>query len=109
MSMLEVLDNAHQTFGRLRPRLSPVLSKAHDIHFMSLTERTDTSSAAGELVFHVFSAISHFEQRLFEAGMTPGRAARQLGISRSTALEAVRPTCPCRKVLPKGTRSVEVP
>lgn len=26
--------------------------------------RLDTSSAAGELVFHVFGAIAHFERRL---------------------------------------------
>ena len=31
---------------------------------MSLEERLDTSSAAGELVFHVFGASAHFEQRL---------------------------------------------
>ena len=30
----------------------------------SLEERLDTSSAAGELVFHVFGAIAHFERRL---------------------------------------------
>ena len=92
---------------------------------MSLEERIDTSSAAGELVFHVFGAIAHFERRLIsertreglaaarrrgsrpgrppvdpekaaalrrlvEAGMTPGKAARQLGIGRSTAYRIVR-------------------
>ena len=31
---------------------------------MSLEEKIDTSSAAGELVFHVFGAIAHFERRL---------------------------------------------
>ena len=99
--------------------------KSRDIHFMSLEERIDTSSAAGELVFHVFGAIAHFERRLIsertreglaaarrrgsrpgrppvdtekatalrrlvEAGMTPGKAARQLGIGRSTAYRLVR-------------------
>ena len=38
--------------------------KAQGIHFVSLEERLDTSSAAGELVFHVFGAIAHFERRL---------------------------------------------
>ena len=86
---------------------------------MSLEERLDTTSAAGELVFHVFGSIAHFERRLIaertrdglraaeakgrkpgrpkledetlssaralvEAGLSPTRAARQLGIGRST-------------------------
>ena len=38
--------------------------KARGIHLLSLEERLDTSSAAGELVFHVFGAIAHFERRL---------------------------------------------
>lgn len=38
--------------------------KARGLAFRSLEERLDTSSAAGELVFHVFGAIAHFERRL---------------------------------------------
>jgi len=38
--------------------------KASGVALQSLEERLDTSSAAGELVFHVFGAISHFERRL---------------------------------------------
>ena len=94
--------------------------KARGIHLVSLEERLDTSSAAGELVFHVFGSIAHFEARLIsertrdgiaaaqkrgrqpgrppldpetvsaahkliEAGLSPARAARQLGIGRATA------------------------
>jgi DNA invertase Pin-like site-specific DNA recombinase len=86
---------------------------------MSLEEKIDTSSAAGELVFHVFGAIAHFERRLiaertkdgiaaarakgkrpgqqpvdankvhaalklFEAGLSPSEAAKQLRLCRST-------------------------
>ena len=93
--------------------------EARGVHFVSLEERLDTSSAAGELVFHVFGAIAHFEQRLIsertrddiaaarkrgrtpgrppldpetvsaaqkliEAGLSPARAAKQLGIGRAT-------------------------
>ena len=59
--------------------------KARGIHLVSLEERLDTSSAAGELVFHVFGAIAHFERRLIsertrdgigaarKRGRTPGR------------------------------------
>ena len=37
--------------------------KHHNIGLMSLEEKIDTSSAAGELIFHVFGAIAHFERR----------------------------------------------
>ena len=94
--------------------------KDRGIHLVSLEERLDTSSAAGELVFHVFGSIAHFEARLIsertrdgiaaarkrgrqpgrppldpetvsaahkliEAGLSPARAAKQLGIGRATA------------------------
>lgn len=104
----------------LRELLETVeMLKKQGIGFMSLEERIDTTSAAGELVFHVFGAIAHFERRLIaertrdglraaeakgrkpgrpklkdetlnsaralmEAGLTPTRAAKQLGIGRST-------------------------
>ena len=42
---------------------------------MSLEERLDTSSAAGELVFHVFGAIAHFERRLISERTRDGIAA----------------------------------
>jgi DNA invertase Pin-like site-specific DNA recombinase len=38
--------------------------KREKINLVSLEEKIDTSSAAGELVFHVFGAIAHFERRL---------------------------------------------
>lgn len=38
--------------------------KEKQIGLMSLEEKIDTSSAAGELIFHVFGAIAHFERRL---------------------------------------------
>lgn len=93
--------------------------KKSKIEFMSLEEKIDTSSAAGELVFHIFGSIAHFERRLIsertrdgitaarargktpgrpqlspetreaafalvEAGLSPAKAAEQLGIGRST-------------------------
>ena len=99
--------------------------KARGIHLLSLEERLDTSSAAGELVFHVFGAIAHFErrlisgrtrdgiaaarkrgrtpgrppldpdtvsaaQKLIEAGLSPARTAKQLGIGRATAYRIAR-------------------
>jgi DNA invertase Pin-like site-specific DNA recombinase len=93
--------------------------KQRGIALLSLQERIDTTSAAGELICHVFAAIAHFERRLIaertrdglqaaaakgrrpgrprteeetissalaliEAGLPPARAARQLGMGRST-------------------------
>ena len=62
--------------------------KRSGIHLDSLEERIDTTSAAGELVFHVFGAIAHFERRLIaertrdgiaavrRRGRNPGRTSR---------------------------------
>ena len=38
--------------------------KARDANLISQEERIDTTSASGELVFHVFGPIAHFERRL---------------------------------------------
>ena len=101
--------------------------KQQGIGLISLKERIDTTSAAGELIFHVFGAIAHFERRLISehtkdgieaaraqgrkpgrpplepetvlalqnlvgVGMTAGQAAKQLGISRSTAYRLIKET-----------------
>jgi len=93
--------------------------KERSIALVSLEEKIDTSSVAGELVFHVFGAIAHFERRLIaertrdgiaaaraegrtpgrpplnpeklqasiiliQNGMSPTKAARQVGLGRST-------------------------
>jgi DNA invertase Pin-like site-specific DNA recombinase len=109
----------------LRELLETVeMLKKRGIALMSLEERIDTTSAAGELIFHVFGAIAHFERRLIaertrdglqaaaakgrrpgrpqleeetissalaliEAGLPPARAARQLGIGRSTLYRVI--------------------
>lgn len=69
------------------------------IALLSLEEKIDSSSAAGELVFHVFGAIAHLERQLTlertrdgiaaarAEGKRPGRSTvdremRRLGISR---------------------------
>src|SRR3954454_16493788 len=38
--------------------------KERGIDLVSLEEKIDTTSAAGELIFHVFGAMAHFERRL---------------------------------------------
>jgi DNA invertase Pin-like site-specific DNA recombinase len=70
---------------RLRRSLRHLLEtvemlKALGIGLMSLEEKIDTSSAAGELVFHVFGAIAHFERRLIAERTRDGlEAARARG------------------------------
>jgi len=98
--------------------------KVRGVALLSLEEKIDTSSAAGELIFHVFGAIAHFERRLIaertkdgiaaarargkrpgrqpvdsdkvqaalklvEAGLSPTKAANQLGLGRSTVYREV--------------------
>jgi len=65
----------------LRQLLETVeMLKTRGIGLMSLEEKIDTSSAAGELVFHVFGAIAHFERRLISERTRDGlEAARVRG------------------------------
>ena len=65
----------------LRQLLDTVeMLKERGIGLMSLEEKIDTSSAAGELVFHVFGAIAHFERRLISERTRDGlKAARARG------------------------------
>lgn len=49
--------------------------RRRDIALLSLEEKIDTNSAAGELVFHVFGAIAHFERRLISERTKDGIAA----------------------------------
>jgi DNA invertase Pin-like site-specific DNA recombinase len=49
--------------------------KKRGIGLVSREERIDTTSAAGELVFHVFGAIAHFERRLIAERTKDGIAA----------------------------------
>ncbi len=65
----------------LRELLETVeMLKQNGIGFMSLEEKIDTSSAAGELIFQVFGAIAHFERRLISERTKDGiEAARARG------------------------------
>jgi DNA invertase Pin-like site-specific DNA recombinase len=54
------------------------LLKERRIHFQSFEEKIDTSSAARELIFHVFGAIAHFEPRLIGERTKDGLAAAKV-------------------------------
>ena len=53
------------------------------VHFESLTEKIETGSAAGKLVFHVFAALAEFERGLIreraQAGLAAARARGRAG------------------------------
>ena len=54
--------------------------KGREISLISLDERTDTTSATGELVFHVFESVTQFERRLISERTKDGLAtARKHG------------------------------
>ncbi|UUC96696.1 recombinase family protein [Comamonas sp. C11] len=94
--------------GRSLPELVKVVGEleAAGVGFESVTERIETSSAAGRLVFHVFAALAEFERRLIvertHAGLEAARARGRKG---------GRPALPPEKVaaiqaMATGNRSV---
>ena len=67
------LDRLGRSLGELLTTVA--MLKERGIALLSLEERIDTNSAAGELVFHVFGAIAHFERRLIAERTKDGIAA----------------------------------
>jgi DNA invertase Pin-like site-specific DNA recombinase len=67
------LDRLGRSLGELLVVVKTL--KERGIALLSLEEKIDTSSAAGELIFHVFGAIAHFERRLIAERTKDGIAA----------------------------------
>jgi len=67
------LDRLGRSLGELLATVT--MLKERGIALLSLEEKIDTSSAADELVFHVFSAVAHFERRLIAERTKDGIAA----------------------------------
>lgn len=71
--------------GRSLPDLVRVVGEleARGVGFESLTEKIDTTSAAGKLIFHVFAALAEFERNLIQerthAGLAAARARGRSG------------------------------
>jgi len=57
--------------------------KARQIGFKSLTESIDTTTSAGQLIFHIFGALAEFERNLIrertQAGLAAARARGRVG------------------------------
>jgi DNA invertase Pin-like site-specific DNA recombinase len=64
------LDRLGRSLGELLTTVA--MLKERGIALLSLEETIDTNSAAGELVFHVFGAIAHFERRLIAERIAKG-------------------------------------
>lgn len=80
---------------RLGRSLAELLStvtmlRDRNIALLSLEEKIDTSSAAGELIFHVFGSIAHFERRLISERTKDGIAAARAE-GRRPGRQATRP------------------
>lgn len=68
--------------GRSLPHLIQTVAsiEAQGASFESITEKIDTHSATGRLVFHVFSALAEFERNLISERTREGlQAARRRG------------------------------
>ena len=66
-----------RSLGELLDVVETLMKKG--VALLSLEEKIDTSSAASELVFHVFGAIAQFECRLIAARTRDGMRARSDG------------------------------
>lgn len=68
------------------------------VAFESITERIDTTSAAGTLIFHIFASLAQFERQLIsertKAALAAGRARGRKG-GRPPALNSPVRRCGC--------------
>lgn len=67
------LDRLGRSLGELLTTVT--MLKERGIALLSLEEKIDTGSAAGELVFRVFGAIAHFERQVIAERTRDGVAA----------------------------------
>lgn len=71
--------------GRSLPDLVQIVAglEGKGVGFESITEKIETTSAAGKLVFHVFAALAEFERNLIrertQAGLVAARARGRSG------------------------------
>ena len=81
--------------GRSLPELMKIVGEleAAGVGFESTTERIETSTAAGRLVFHVFAALAEFERRLIVERTMAGLAA-----ARARGRKGGRPGLPAEKI-----------
>jgi DNA invertase Pin-like site-specific DNA recombinase len=66
--------------GRSLPHLIEIVAglRERGVAFRSLTENIDTSTAAGELIFHIFGSLAQFERSLIRERTMAGLEASRL-------------------------------
>jgi DNA invertase Pin-like site-specific DNA recombinase len=80
--------------GRSLPDLVRIVGELESkgVSFESLTEKIETGSATGKLVFHVFAALAEFERNLIRertrAGLVAARARGRVGGRKPKLTEA---------------------
>ncbi len=81
--------------GRSLPELVKIVGEleAAGVGFESTTERIETSTATGRLVFHLFAALAEFERRLIVERTMAGLAA-----ARARGRKGGRPGLPAEKI-----------
>ena len=94
--------------GRSLPHLLDVVGdlKRRDIGFQSLNETIDTTTANGELIFHLFASMAQFERSLIVERTQAGLAAakkRGVRLGRPPALKASQ-VDHARKLIDSGER-----
>jgi len=94
--------------GRSLPHLLNVVGdlKARNVGFQSLNETIDTTTANGELIFHLFASMAQFERSLIvertQAGLTAARK-RGVRVGRPPALTSAQ-VKHARKLVDGGER-----
>lgn len=94
--------------GRSLPHLLDVVAdlKARKVGFQSLNETIDTTTANGELIFHIFASVAQFERSLLvertQAGLVSAKK-RGVRLGRPPALKAAQ-IKHAQKLLESGER-----
>lgn len=71
--------------GRSLPELIQIVTQleCQQVSFCSLTEKIDTSTPGGQLIFHIFGALAQFEREIIRervnAGLTAARKRGKIG------------------------------
>ena len=98
--------------GRSLPHLLDVVAdlKARDVGFQSLNETIDTTTANGELIFHLFAALTQFERSLIvertQAGLVAAKK-RGVRLGRPPALKTAQ-VKHARKLIDSGEQPTAV-
>ena len=103
------LDRAGRSLKHLIELLNMLQAKGVD--FMSLTEKIDTSTPGGKLIFHMMGALAEFERDLIRerthAGLSEARARGRTG-GRPRALKSEQKIALARRMFAEPNRDIDL-